>query len=347
MSKKRVYWLCQLLGWSGMVTIEIVNFTFFIVGKFSQTNFLYFCLSALTGLLCTHLFKKVIIRFHLFQKKSVTIWLLAFLSTFLISFLIAFTDTLVFSFFGKIDLKQSLTVINVLGYIINWMRYTGVWVIIYFMYKILEQNNLLREEKLLIENDAKSAELELLKSQLNPHFLFNALNSIMALISIDPEKSRNAVFLLSDLLRFTLNYGKNREIELEAELNETMKYLELEKIRFGDKLQITYEADAEILNAAIPPALVLTLAENAIKHGRASENGIIKINLSVSRKADQIEIVVANSGSMGAENTTRSGLGLPLVKKRLDALYGDAAVFFIDEENGMVAATIKIPLDEV
>ena len=90
----------------------------------------------------------------------------------------------------------------------NWMRYVGVWVIIYFMYKILKQNSVIQREKLMIENLAKTTELELLKTQLNPHFLFNALNSIKALVLINPETCRDAIVKLSELLRFPGDHGR-------------------------------------------------------------------------------------------------------------------------------------------
>ena len=93
------------------------------------------------------------------------------------------------------------------------------------------------EQKLLIENLAKTSELELLKTQLNPHFLFNALNSIKALVLLDSEKSRQAIIKLSELLRFSLNYEKHPLISLKTELEEVQKYMELEKIRFGERLQ--------------------------------------------------------------------------------------------------------------
>ena len=191
---------------------------------------------------------------------------------------------------------------------------------------------------------SSTLELELLKSQINPHFLFNALNSISALVSIEPEKSRRAILLLSDLLGFTLNYSKEREIELSQELAETKKYLELEKLRFGEKLQLEYEIDEQAGNLRIPPALILTLAENAIKHGRPNANGQIFISIAIAQKKNTIAIIVKNSGAINRDKGKNNGLGLQMVRKRLVALYGKKSKFNFDDENGLVVVIIEIPI---
>lgn len=341
-NKTKTYWACQLSGWLGMVTIEMVNYTFFIEKKYDKDILAYFMLAALTGLILTHISRKVILRLNLFYKSALTIWVSGFVCTFAVSFLITIIGIMLSSLLYHGKIETGIPVILLLSYIINWMRYVGVWIIIYFLYKIMGVNTSLREEKLKVENAAKTAELELLKSQLNPHFLFNALNSIMALISIDKEKSRDAILLLSDLLRFTLNYGKERQIRLEDEITETKKYLQLEQIRFGSKLEVAYDIDENTLNALIPPASVLTLAENAIKHGRAGNNGLIKIVLASTVNNQRVEIKVKNTGKIG-NNQGAKGLGVPIVKKRIEAIYGKEGLFSIDGNGDFVEAIIQIP----
>jgi LytS/YehU family sensor histidine kinase len=205
----------------------------------------------------------------------------------------------------------------------NWVPVMTAWVIIYFLIHILEQNMHIREEKLEAENLAKTSELELLKIQLNPHFLFNALNSIKALVLIDAHKSRDAIIKLSELLRFTLNYEKNPLISLEVELAEVEKYLSLERIRFDERLRFSIEADDDVLSHRIPPASVLTLAENAIKHGISTLPGGGEINIKAWKTAETLYIDVVNTGILKDSNS--KGIGLKNVRQRMQKILGENA----------------------
>jgi len=339
--KIKTYWWCQLLGWLAMITVELVNYTFFIIGKFDKQILIYFSICAFIGFTLTHLFKLLIHRFQVFQKSKITIWLLALFSSLSIAVLISIVVVFINAYMiyaGKITFSW----IEFLGNIMNWMRYVTVWVIIYFMYKLVLQNSLLQQQKLQAENIANVAELELLKSQLNPHFLFNALNSIKALISIDQEKSRNAVLLLSDLLRFTLNYGKDKEIPLLLEIDEVKKYFQLESIRFGEKLKIDFDIDENAYNYFIPPAIVLTLAENAIKHGKIAADNRLHVILIIQKTERGIYIEIKNTGKLHSEALNNTGVGLALVKKRLEALYLQEASLHLKEEENWVSVSIQI-----
>jgi LytS/YehU family sensor histidine kinase len=237
---------------------------------------------------------------------------------------------------------QRIRFVDVAGTIINWSRYVGVWVIIYFMYKILQQNNTIQQEKLKLENLAKTTELELLKTQLNPHFLFNALNSIKALVIINPEQSRDAIVKLSELLRYTLQYGKEQQIPVKEEMDEVKKYLALEQLRFGERLTVTYDINESTFSQTLPPAIILTLAENAVKHGVAKqmENGFIHIATSIINNYLQVE--VTNNGFY--QPSASVGIGLKHIQKRLEEIYHQQADFRIEQKNGQVMAVIKTPL---
>lgn len=336
------YWLFQCLGWFGMVAIETINYTFFIAGKFNIRLFWTFVSYAVFGILITHLYRSILKRCKFFHKKAFPIWVTAFFSTIIIAavltifnFLPAITKDANFFF-------KTVTFIDVAGMLINWMRYVGVWIIIYFMYKILQQNSEILREKLVLENLAKTTELELLKSQLNPHFLFNALNSIKALVIINPEQCRDAIVKLSELLRFTLHYGKELLIPVNDELNEVRKYLELEQLRFGDRLNVKFEVDHNTLSQTLPPAIILTLAENAIKHGVANQINQSSVIIRSSIHADNLQICVENTGSYLPGETV--GIGLKHVAKRLEEVYLHKAEFSITQNDSTVIACIKTPL---
>ena len=324
------------------MAFETINYTFFIAGKFSLQLFWTFVTYAAMGILCTHLYRYFLKRGNFFQKKTVRIWLTAFLSTILIAFIISIVSFLPAVTQNAALFFKKVTFIDIAGTIINWMRYVGVWIIIYFMYKILEQKNAILQEKLTLENLAKTTELELLKTQLNPHFLFNALNSIKALVIINPEQSRDAIVKLSELLRFTLQYGKELLIPVNDEMNEVKKYLELEQLRFGKRLQIEFYIDENTLSQTIPPAIVLTLAENAIKHGVAKQMGESNIIIRSIINNDALQIFVENKGNYSPGDTL--GIGLKHIVRRLEEVYHHKAVFTIRQQDTRVIACIKTPL---
>lgn len=341
-SHNQQYWLCQVLGWMCMVLIEVINYTFFIVRKFEPTVLYIFVGCAVLGMILTHGFRYIINKRKIFESSLPYIWFYAFFATLIISFTITVLTEipiLVWSSQGW----EGLNLITVVGTTINWARYVGVWIIIYFLYKILKQNNHIQQEKLVLESLAKTTELELLKAQLNPHFLFNALNSIKALVVINPEQSRDAIVKLSELLRFTLQYGKETFIPLKHEIQEVTKYLELERLRFGSRLSITYSIPEKLWQVPVPPAIVLTLAENGIKHGVAKNMGQGFLDIAVNETySSSIVITINNSGNY--QPSEHNGIGLVHVHKRLEELYNGAAKLDIHQEGSQVIVQLKLPV---
>ncbi len=341
---RKVYWLCQLLGWGGMVAIEVTNYTFFIVKVFDWSFVFLFSYGALVGIALTHLFKMVIRRTPVFTKSNTYIWSVAFLSSFIVSFILNLFNLVPYYIFSGGSLSDIFEPISFFAGIINWMRYVGVWIIIYFLYKLLERKREIEEGKLRSENLARTTELELLKTQLNPHFLFNSLNSIKALVTIDPEKSKDAIVKLSELLRFTLNYSMQELIPFNDELQEVKKYLTLEQIRFGERLLISYKVDDTVLNRLIPPTMLLSMAENAIKHGIAKQSGVGVLTVESWLSNNSHYIKMTNTGTL--INSDGKGIGLRNIRKRLESLYGTGSELALRQEEDKVVVTIKIDKDE-
>ncbi|MBC6366105.1 sensor histidine kinase [Algoriphagus sp. AK58] len=343
LSKTQLYWLLQILGWSSIVFVETINYTFFIHGVFEWDFFKQFVFYSLVGLFVSHGYKSVFIQQKVFERSLSRIWIKAFFDTLIIALLMAFLLYFPYVFIDFNALKTKQTLISFFGQVMNLGRYVLVWIIIYYLYHILKRNSEISEQKLMLENVAKSAELELLKIQLNPHFLFNALNSIKALVLIDQEKSRDAIIKLSELLRFSLNYEKAPLITVNDEINEVIKYLELEKIRFGKRLEVEILVQEETLQQKVPPAMVLTLAENAIKHGitKLPEGGKIKIESKI--KGQKVCLEVVNSGQL--EEGFNLGIGLNNLQKRLQNIFPETSAFYLDNlGNQLVKATITYPM---
>ncbi len=340
MKKNNIYWLCQVTGWGGMVVIETINYTFFIVGKFSIEYFIIFGYSAVVGLFSTHVYKRILCRTPLFQKPAPAIWIVAFISTLVMAMwltIISLIPSLTSDYQAFMD---SLNFINAFGTIMNWMRYVGVWIIIYFMYRLLERNRIVEEDKLKSESMARLVELELLRTQLNPHFLFNALNSIKALVTLDPDKSKDAIVKLSELLRFTLHSGSQSLIPLHDEMLAVKKYLSLEQIRLGERLEVNYEIEDPALTKMIPPAIILTLAENAIKHGIVHQAGLCAMSICAHVVNHSLVIEAVNPGTL--KENAGEGIGLRNTRKRLENLFGNKAHFSLAQRDNEVVATITI-----
>jgi sensor histidine kinase YesM len=343
LTKTQKYWTFQILGWGSIVFVETINYSFFILKHFDWNFVIQFLILSFSGILVSHFYRKVFIKPSLFEKSLSKIWLRALTDTFLItlSMVLIYFSPLLFEV--NPNFTKDVFLISFLGQIMNVARYVVVWIIIYYLYHILNRNKEISEQKLKMENLIKTSELELLKSQLNPHFLFNALNSIKALVLIDAEKARTAIIKLSELLRFTLNYEKTPLINLSDEINEVIKYLELEKIRFGERLNVEIDLEEDSLHAKVPPAMVLTLVENAIKHGinKLPDGGTIRITSSISSKTCKIEIT--NPGVLSIVNT--KGIGLENVKKRLINLFGENSAFILKSKlSDQISAKLIFPL---
>jgi Histidine kinase len=234
------------------------------------------------------------------------------------------------------------------GQLTKYMAYT-IWTFAFTAYRYSENLIEARVEKYRFEGQLKEAELVNLRSQLNPHFLFNSLNSIHSMTLMKREEASDAVLLLADLMRYTLNYEKKTLVTVEEEVEIVEKYLKLEKIRFGKKLNYSFDIQPDTLDKKIPPIVIQTLAENAIKHAisRSIEGGRVEIKSFL--KNDNLIIEVINSGQLSEEvpsvfGAKKAGIGIENTRRRLAMLYGDKAIFDLKNWGiSEVKAMMRIP----
>jgi signal transduction histidine kinase len=229
-----------------------------------------------------------------------------------------------------------------------------VWLGFYFFYHVFERLNRLQIEQLQLAANVKEAELRALKSQLNPHFLFNSLNSLRALIDEDAARAREAVTRLSNMLRYSLQSGQLETVPFEDELRIVEDYLALESIRHESRLRVRWEImpDAALVN--VPPMLLQTLVENAVKYGISSrrEGGEVFIRAWIEGAPSQLHISVTNPGDLNAPLShsaaragSSTGVGLRNASERLKLLFGDRASLGLRSESaGFVTADVCIPL---
>jgi hypothetical protein len=190
---------------------------------------------------------------------------------------------------------------------------------------------------------ARDAELKALRAQVNPHFLFNCLNSISALTSADAPKAREMCILLADFLRTTLRLGGKESITLQEELALIRGYLAIEKVRFGARVNMEEEVENEALGVLLPPLLLQPLVENAIRHGIANlpEGGVI--GLKVQRNRDDVSIAVENNFDPDTPSPLKTGLGLENIRQRLNARYGEDAKVTVHADGNRFLVNLRLP----
>lgn len=221
-----------------------------------------------------------------------------------------------------------------------------IFALLVLVYSLIVYSTNLKEK---IDNESslktlvREAELNMLKSQINPHFLFNSLNSISHLVKKDPERARGMIVKLSDFLRFSLKYGDDETVILGEELENMQRYLEIEKIRFGDKLLYNTYVDQGAKDCRIPNMILQPLLENAIKHGVYESTVPIKIDLSIRKKERILEISISNDFDPGRIALKGAGIGLKNITDRLRLLYGRMDLLDIKPEGNIFRVHLYIP----
>lgn len=223
----------------------------------------------------------------------------------------------------------------------NCLQYIYPWFGVFYIHELVGTNSKIIKKQSETSMSLQLAQLENLKNQLNPHFLFNSLNSIKALTLSNIFLAREAIIELAELLRTSLDFKNSPEIFLYQEIKLVEKYLKLEKIRFEDRLNYTIDMSCEVQFLKIPPMSVQLLVENAIKHGISNSKKGGYIAISGYRENDLLYIQVKNAGKITINS--RKGIGLDNLDKRLELNYGKEAKFTLHEMSGEVVAEIQAP----
>lgn len=247
---------------------------------------------------------------------------------------------------AALTIRGNNTTISFLGKIYNvfyFMTLFFIWLFVFLMIKIYYQLKTVQLKQLRLEANLKEFQLNTLKGQLNPHFMFNSLNNIRGLMLEDVIKSRDMLTRLSETLRYSLTKNDVDSIAFEDELEMVENYIEISKIQLEDRLQFKTQIDKNSLSKQIPPMIVQMLIENAIKHGISTLKNGGEIVLTTYIEDEKLSIKVVNSGKLKPTKDTTQ-LGVKNIRQRLELLYGETATFNLFENNNQVVAFIKIPL---
>lgn len=342
MNKVVSYWIAQVLGWGTLITLGLI----FQKGELRLELIIEAGLFFLSGIVITHIYRTVIIKLNWLSLKLTRLIPFVLLACVLLSVLFCITDFIMDWILGRnsIILQGSAKVIFQL---VSYTSYFLFWSIIYFGYHLFEKAREQEIRNIQLIATKNVAELQNLRTQLNPHFMFNAMNSIRALVDEDPEKAKVGITKLSNLLRSTLIAGKKDLMPFEDELDIVKNYLDLEKIRFEERLNFCFNIEPALLKIKFPPLLLQTLVENAVKHGisRLSAGGRVSISAKIEEEC--MVVCVLNSGVYKPDKRSKSTtIGIENSKKRLDIMFGAKALMTIGNVVDEVETKIILPLIE-
>ena len=350
----RVYWWCQVGGWFSY-GLTMIFFAFIFDSKPNPIFYPRLGITIVSGILFTHLFRSLIIGFKLRPPFPLQKWWLLVLLFFSVVVFYSLTNSALVEWVGLYDPKIKFSVsTRFFSNLIFDSPMIFIWVCIYYVWHYVQLGRMNEIQKVRLETLVKELELKTIKAHINPHFIFNALNSIRALVDENPTRARTAITELSNILRSSMQMEKAETITLEKELNIVKDYLALEQIRFEDRLQVAYEIDEDTLDQAVPPMMLQTLVENAIKHGISKEKNGGLVRIISDNRGNRHVLIVENTGNiqqnvLPIKNTANAassgGFGLDSTQHRLLLMYGEKASFQIkNADTNLVRAEISLPV---
>ncbi len=339
-----MYWSAQFIGWGLFYALILaLNLATGLV-KVTPIFIALSIQSYLLSIIVTHFIRYVILKYHWLK---LSIWSIIWKS-FLLSIAFAaiyevidhFIDELVIIDFYNDPKTAEYNLSKFLGSVFLYAILFTLWMSFYYTYLFIEKSRNQEIKNLQFEASKNEIELKNLRAQINPHFLFNSLNSIKALIEIDKSEAKEAITKLSNLLRQSITLSKNKLISIKEEMTVVETYINLEKIRFEERIKAEYDIDNSTLNCKIPPLMIQTLVENAIKHGvsKSIDGGIIRV--SIKKLKESVKILIENTGKLNQQNKS-TGIGIENTKKRLKILFGKSAKFKIYQCEALVCVEIE------
>ena len=340
-ARTRDYWLCQLAGWGILTVMSVLSSgqgTWEAVKPMTIVKLLVMA----NGLLLSHAWHQFLRRRGWIDRTAAPI------PRILLGLVVCSVVQVAFLLSADILIRHGAVIADgdatatVIALCVLWYAVFLMWTLIYAF--VLSRRRALRFEleKLELEVSVKDAELRALQAQVNPHFFFNSLNSIRALIYQDPDTAAQAVGQLAGLMRHSLRAGLAPTVRLADEVAAVHAYLAIERYRFEERLQASVAIDPGLDDVALPPMALQTLVENAVKHGVEAAPGAVRVQITATRADGQVVLTVANEGRLVAASAS-TRLGLANTGKRLALLFGPRASCTLREEGGWVVAQVLLP----
>lgn len=342
------YWICQLAGWGIFTVLKVLAIGVADLPWVSASVTIVLLNGAGLGL--SHALRGYIKRHHWSEAGTRKLLWRGLVASAILGVPLAVATSL-----SPVDMLQAPDLpklfrpplVPVMTFLLNWVNCAfvfAVWLVIYFTTIAIRRHQAAAFRQSEMARALQHAELRLLKSQLNPHFLFNALNTVRSLIAEDPGKAQHAVTRLANTLRYTLGAGQHELVSFDRELEMVSDFLELEKMRFEERLAVTRDVAPATGAAQIPAMLLQTVVENAIKHGIAElpEGGLLRIRADL--RDGVLDLQVENPRPLESVRSSGEGTGLRNAEERLRLLFDSRASLELDLSQPARAITrIRIP----
>jgi two-component system, LytTR family, sensor kinase len=342
MKKNTLYWICQIGGWFLFVILEFIGYG--NIYGFNELLVLNVGINFAAGILLTHLYRSFIIRSSWINLPMKLLVPRAILGIGFVSFLLTLLNIYLDRLTVPLMSQLPIDFILIINYLFSWSKYILLWALVYHLFHYWERSLEAEKAKYQLQAIIKENQYQNLKTQLNPHFLFNSLNSIRTLVDIDPNLSKEAITRLSGLLRSSLQMSKEKTVTLKQEIETVKDYLAIEKIRFDERLSINFDIKEDTLSTKVPPMMLQTLVENAVKHGISKSKMGGHVFVSAIKTNFHLHIEIINTGRFEPK-INELGLGLDNTRERLGILYDSLASFSIENLNDTEVITkIDIPL---
>jgi len=338
MTTRKTYWACQVLGWGCYSAAGLAGASRQIGWR--PTVAVGYLLFGLYSIALTELFRREILRRgwlnadagRMFRALAPGVVTVGSIQSFLV---IAINQALE---------PSSNTFVREPGAALwLWVSVIGATSIWTILYVALTAQRRSREKEVHLQLAISEAELRALEAQINPHFLFNCLNSIRGLVVKNPALAQDMITRFANILRYNLHRDPNHTVPLASEVEVVSDYLVLESVRLEERLQVRMAIEPGAAEVPIPPMLLQSLVENAVKHGIAPLPAGGELVVSARLDGDALVVEVDSPGHVADANPDASGLGLANTRERLRILYGSRASLRLENRDGRVAATVRVP----
>ena len=338
MTTRATYWICQIGGWGGYTAVGLVSASLRIGWR--PTMVAGYLLFGLYSIALTELFRREILRRgwlnadtgRMFRALTLGALTVGSIQSFLV---IAISQVLEpgANTFLQLPAAALWLWVSVIGA-------TSIWTILYVA---LTGQRRSQEKAVHLQLAVSEAELRALEAQVNPHFLFNCLNSIRGLVVENPALAQDMITKFANILRYNLHRDMQHTVPLASEVEVVSDYLALESVRLEERLRVHMTIEPAAAEVPIPPMLLQSLVENAVKHGIAPLPAGGELRISARLHGDTLLLEVGNPGRLAEARADSPGLGLANTRERLRILYGSRASLRLENRDGRVAATVLVP----